>query len=172
MPIDFDCSCGRHFSVSDAHAGKRTKCPSCAAPLTVPTPVAAAEAVSEEDAAYRALMDGPDPEPTPTKTSWDATKADDAPRPKPEPPKIKSKAAAPKPARKTVGDGWPTGYEPEPRRSGFSLSSGALSGLGMMAGAVVWFVLGLAVGILFIYPPILFVIGLVTFIGGLFGNDG
>lgn len=40
MPIQFTCTCGRPFKVGDEHAGKRTKCPSCGAALTVPKPEA------------------------------------------------------------------------------------------------------------------------------------
>jgi hypothetical protein len=36
MPIKFHCTCGKHFSVADEHAGKRTKCPSCGVGLTIP----------------------------------------------------------------------------------------------------------------------------------------
>ncbi len=166
MPITFDCACGRHFNVGEKYAGKRTKCPSCAAPLTVPTPAAVpADAPSDEDAAYRALMDGSEPEPAAPKTSWDASPADaPAPRPKPEPPKIKARAAAEKPARGPAGDSWPTGYEAEPSRSGVTISSGVLGGAAMMLGAVVWFVVGWAAGVIFFYPPILFLIGLFTFV--------
>ncbi|MBV8879989.1 MAG: hypothetical protein JO332_08505 [Planctomycetaceae bacterium] len=36
------------------------------------------------------------------------------------------------------------------------------AGIGMMVGAVVWFVLGWMAGRIFFYPPILFVIGAVS----------
>jgi hypothetical protein len=48
-----------------------------------------------------------------------------------------------------------------------SINAGVIGGLLMMLIAVVWFVLGLMGGIIFFYPPILFVIGLIAFIGGL-----
>ena len=44
--------------------------------------------------------------------------------------------------------------------------SQVLSGVGMMVGAVVWLVVGLMFNRFFIYPPILFIIGLVTMIKG------
>ena len=37
----------------------------------------------------------------------------------------------------------------------------------MMVGAVVWFVVGLFLNIIFFYPPVLFIIGLIAFIKGL-----
>ena len=36
MAIAFECGCGKAFRVGDGLAGKRTKCPSCGAALTVP----------------------------------------------------------------------------------------------------------------------------------------
>jgi hypothetical protein len=38
-----------------------------------------------------------------------------------------------------------------------------------MAVAVVWFVIGYEAGRIFIYPPIMFVLGLVAVVRGLFG---
>ena len=38
MPIPVSCTCGKSFKVDDALAGKRTRCPVCKAPLTVPEP--------------------------------------------------------------------------------------------------------------------------------------
>ena len=45
----------------------------------------------------------------------------------------------------------------------------ALGGIALMALAALWFFGGLAVGYIFFYPPILFLIGLVTFLKGVFG---
>ncbi|VTR92193.1 unnamed protein product [Gemmata massiliana] len=84
MPIAFDCACGRHFSVGDAFAGKRTKCPSCNAPLTVPVPeTTPPEPSHAEDEAYRALLESPDPEPVTTDYSArTAPQTDEDGRPK------------------------------------------------------------------------------------------
>jgi len=51
------------------------------------------------------------------------------------------------------------------------LSAGVIGGGIAMLAAIVWFVVGLAAGWIFYYPPILFVIGLVAFIKGLLGED-
>lgn len=53
---------------------------------------------------------------------------------------------------------------------GFGINSSVLSGIGMMIGALVWFFGGLALNIFFVYPPILFFIGLFTMISGFFGG--
>jgi hypothetical protein len=42
-----------------------------------------------------------------------------------------------------------------------------IGGIVMMVGAVVWFVVGLKFGIIFFYPPVLFVLGIAAFVKGL-----
>jgi hypothetical protein len=49
--------------------------------------------------------------------------------------------------------------------------SSVLGGIAMMVIAIVWFVGGLAINIIFIYPPILFIIGLIAFIKGMFAGN-
>lgn len=51
-----------------------------------------------------------------------------------------------------------------PERAAFNM--GMLGGLGMMAIAAVWFFVGLAAGIIYFYPPLLFLIGLVGLANG------
>ena len=46
-------------------------------------------------------------------------------------------------------------------------SGEVIAGIGMMVGAVVWFVGGLYVGLIFYYPPILFFIGLASVVKGM-----
>lgn len=67
----------------------------------------------------------------------------------------------------------PSNYEPVPKTwekpsAGDGELNGSLwGGIGMMVLAVVWFVGGLFFDIIFFYPPILFIIGLVAFVKGL-----
>lgn len=49
--------------------------------------------------------------------------------------------------------------------------SSALYGVAMMIGAVVWFVVGLFFDRIFFYPPVMFVLGLVAMVRGLFDGD-
>ena len=49
--------------------------------------------------------------------------------------------------------------------------AGAMGGLAMMGIAVVWFFGGLAFDVIFYYPVILFIIGVVGFIRGLFTGN-
>jgi hypothetical protein len=51
------------------------------------------------------------------------------------------------------------------------LNSGVLGGCLAMLIATVWFVVGLAAGWIYFYPPVLFVIGLIAFLKGLLGGD-
>ncbi len=61
----------------------------------------------------------------------------------------------------------------QPSRSleGKVFNGGVVGGLIAMLIAVVWFVGGLMADIIFFYPPILFIIGLVGFIKGLVSNE-
>jgi predicted lipid-binding transport protein (Tim44 family) len=52
-----------------------------------------------------------------------------------------------------------------------SVNSGMVGGLLMMGIAVLWFFAGLAGGVIFIYPPVLFVIGVVSLLKGLFSRE-
>lgn len=52
------------------------------------------------------------------------------------------------------------GSKPPRRPWLLRFGAGTVAGLFMMAAAVVWFVAGLALGSLFFYPPVLFVLGL------------
>jgi len=47
------------------------------------------------------------------------------------------------------------------------VNGGSIVGLLTMLAAVVWFVAGMAAGVVFFYPPILFMVGLFGFIKGL-----
>ncbi len=57
---------------------------------------------------------------------------------------------------------------PKPERT---WDSSVLGGIAMMVIAVVWFFGALALGVIFIYPPILFIIGLIATIKGLFAGN-
>ena len=48
------------------------------------------------------------------------------------------------------------------------IDSGALGGIAMMAIAVIWFVIGLKCGYIFFYPPVLFIVGLISLIKSFF----
>jgi hypothetical protein len=69
-----------------------------------------------------------------------------------------------------VSGGFSGSYSP-PRKKERTWDSSVLGGIAMMVIAVVWFVGGLAVDIIFFYPPILFIIGLIALVKGLFAGN-
>ena len=52
-----------------------------------------------------------------------------------------------------------------PEKAG--IQKGVLGGLAIMAIAVIWFVVGWNMGLIFFYPPILFLIGVYAFLKGM-----
>lgn len=62
---------------------------------------------------------------------------------------------------------------PAPRQGqGFEFNTSVLGGLLMMVGAVVWFFGALFLfNVFFIYPPVLFIFGLIAFFKGLFAGN-
>ena len=122
MPITFACDCGKQLKVGDEFAGKRAKCPACAAVLAVPTddsfptapPPLPLPATTEDDA-YKLLDDGP---PAPTARRTDRDVADDFGRPSASaPPSFRRRDpdAPPRAKYREVSDTEP---DPQPRASG------------------------------------------------------
>jgi hypothetical protein len=73
---------------------------------------------------------------------------------------------APRPKRRSGGQRRKLGVVFEEGWFG-SLNAGIIGGILMMLIAIVWFTVGLLFGIIFIYPPILLVIGAIALIKGL-----
>ncbi|MGH7224468.1 MAG: hypothetical protein ACRELF_14675 [Gemmataceae bacterium] len=51
------------------------------------------------------------------------------------------------------------------------VNAGVIGGVLMILIAVVWFIAGLAGGIIFFYPPVLFVVGIIAIVKGGLGNS-
>lgn len=163
MPILLSCDCGKRIKVRDEDAGKRVKCPGCNAVLRIPAP----EGVTVEPPrpapkeVPRPKRHAPAveelPEVLPADEGDAARYGLRAEKPGPEARRPRRRRPRRLDVRRYDSDSAPKG--------GFRYS--VLGGLIMMAGAVVWFGLGLAFGILFWYPPILFVLGAIAFIKGL-----
>ena len=66
------------------------------------------------------------------------------------------------------GEAEPDGFF-APEKKG--LQKGIVGGIAMMAIAAIWFIVGYSAGIIFFYPPILFIIGLAGFIKGIFTGN-
>ncbi|MEZ6143204.1 MAG: hypothetical protein R3B84_21780 [Zavarzinella sp.] len=187
MPIPFTCVCGKTRNLKDEFAGKRIRCPDCHAVSEVPyviereeylvdmddvvdepVPTHASNSSSEDadDLAARALMDDDDDNNT-SRQSWAEPQPYSQPtsRPTIDPSRYyreeikqaeQERRARQRPERPPV-DRW---------------NGNTVTGLLMMLGAVVWFGLGFAAGRIFIYPPILFILGLVSFFKGFSGDAG
>lgn len=166
MPITFDCPCGYQLCVGDGRAGQTVDCPRCGEVLAVP---------ERPDPAPGA--DGADPHDGPKKIPGVASR----PVAKKN-PEFHGRPArtADRPTEADEGDGterpkagqWDRGRRGEdssPSLEGKVFNSGVAGGLLAMLIAVVWFVAGLANDVIFFYPPILFVIGLVALFKGLAG---
>ena len=85
------------------------------------------------------------------------------------PPRRKQrKKKGTKPRLAGTGNEAPTG--PKRVRQSFGdrlLHGGVITGILTMIGAAAWFFIGLAGGVIFFYPPVLFIIGVVTCVKGL-----
>lgn len=175
MAIAFSCpTCNQSYTVDDKFAAKVTACKGCNGRLVVPD---ATPATPDEDAAFALLAadDGRDEvNPRLDRRSWEAP-----PPAAGKPPAADSgdasqavaAAAAARYAKDAARERREARSDGGGGRRGFAVSSTAMGGLGMMAVAVIWFGLGFAAGRIFIYPPILFVLGLFSFLKGLMGHE-
>ncbi|MFO1003686.1 MAG: hypothetical protein U0936_25425 [Planctomycetaceae bacterium] len=85
------------------------------------------------------------------------------------PPKKKGRTSS---SRESSSRGDAYEAPPSQSRSGSGANWGAMgTGILMMVGAVVWFVVGLMGDRIFFYPPVLFVLGIISFFKGLFGSE-
>jgi hypothetical protein len=159
------CDCGRSMRVKDEVAGHKIRCPDCSAVLTVPK----TETDAEEEALNVLLQESPDEPKASRPRSWEEpTPRTDSlqPGPRPAPPTfpktvVSTKPAKPKPASRSKKE--PGGLFNNVEVKPYIL----VPGLVTMLIAVVWLVLGLLVGRIFIYPIILFFIGGGTFFKGI-----
>jgi len=148
MTIIFDCDCGMTLRVKDEKAGRTIHCPECDDKLVVPDD--SGSRIIEEDKTPRKskrvptarIVDDEDDEP-PRRRRRDEDDEDE-PRPK------KRKKKRPRVEESSGGSAAP-------------IAIGCL----MMLGAVVWFVVGLMADRILIYPPIMFVLGIISVAKGL-----
>lgn len=183
------CSgCGAEVAVSRAHVGKKGRCPQCKTvfPILEPAAVTSIEAVAPADlqpiSAWPVATVPPQAMPTPAAnygkpsspfgnpglengSGYSSVQNDEM--------RLAPVASAP-----TTGtaafpyqDSHHNPYQAPPSapaQSGGGETTGSiLAGIGMMVGAVVWFVAGLFFDRIFFYPPILFILGLVAFVRGM-----
>lgn len=169
MPIALSCDCGRALKVKDELGGKKIRCPQCQSILAVPVnrkttddlilEVLPADDEDQMDArkTRRAAVQAEPPEVLPVRRRADEDDEEPRPRKRSKPSRdIKRRTPA-----VTFERGWFG-----------STNAGIAGGVLMMFIAVVWFILGIVlIDRIFIYPPILFVIGLIAIVKGGLGVD-
>jgi hypothetical protein len=166
-------ACRKKLRLAAKALGKKAKCPACQTVIQIPatapgSAVAPAVAPPAAPAVAKAVVPRATAPASPVfePTTWsDSELFDVAP----------SRAATP--AETTfpdLGAGSPAKIKyPKPAQRGSfraekkGIDNGVLGGLGMIAGAVIWFVVGWACGYIFFYPPILLLIGVFAVVKGL-----
>ena len=173
MTIAFSCpSCDRTYAVGDQSAGKVTACKGCSTRMIVPDAEGEPDPPPRPKARVVAVSPPTSPPRNPSRRdqagefevveeppsrSRDAF-AEDAAR--------YAKKAARKQRRRERD-----AMVREQHGNGLAVSRTMVGGIGTVLVAVVWFVVGLMFGIKFFFPPILFLIGLVTLVKGLMGHE-
>jgi hypothetical protein len=167
MAIALSCDCGRSLRLKDELAGRKIRCPSCNASLTVPTP----ETNTEEEALDILLGDAPaqktPPRPAPIESGVQAEKPSrpvriEPPRPAPAPPKKPKESSKPRPARRE--------RESEGRRFGIAINGEIILGGLMLLGALALCLVGLANYYFYFGGISLFVWGIVHIVHGFRGD--
>ncbi len=148
--FQIDCPhCRKRLQVPSGMGGKTVKCPSCQGMMKVP-----AMAVAEQP-----VMLTPDVVPSQPAESPPAPQEDPFPS-----FNVASESMTERAHRSAAADEGGAGvFAPEKK----GLDAGIVGGLLMMVVAAIWFFVGLAGDVVFIYPPILFIIGLIGFFKGL-----
>ncbi len=64
------------------------------------------------------------------------------------------------------------GYDRSESSGSGMFNGNTFTGLAMVIGALIWFFVGLVAGVIFFYPPILLILGLIQMGRGLLGDAG
>jgi hypothetical protein len=188
MSISFNCQCKRRLRASNDMAGRRIRCPNCQTVQQVPRvktrlrkveihneAEAFAFLFAEHDQKKRAAppaMPGqpgkPAPPPQPPTRAADAARSAETPEPVEEP------------SEEVVTDwftlpeleepGFDSGQQlPYPSVGGTpsQRNMAIYGGLLVIGVALVWFLGGLAAGLIFYYPPLLLVAGIIALVTGI-----
>jgi hypothetical protein len=176
MPIQFTCKCGQTLEMEEIYAGQEVECSICNALVVVPSKNRAKPISKRPADSQQTPKEEPNESP---KGSFKVADDDEKPRRRREREYDEDDE---KPRRRREREYDEDDERPRKRKQAdngggfFSteksiLNAGVLGGLLAMIGAVAWFVLGFMLGWVFYYPPILFILGLISFVKGLFGNN-
>lgn len=198
--ITLQCGdCTGKLSVPSTAAGKKVKCPKCQSVISIPAndvpvvtekaaPRRAAASSSSRSTPAERTQNAPSSRPrkarraNPQDNTWEQESSEETQdsenwdsydsytdAPAAMPPRRKGRASS---SREPASRGDAYEAPPSQPRQGSGVNWGAMgTGILMMVGAAVWFVVGLMGDRIFIYPPILFVLGIVSFFKGLFGSE-
>jgi hypothetical protein len=154
MSIRVDCPCGRVLKYDNMYANTKTECPSCREPITVPA--AGTNTTADTDEGVRTALQ-------------DAGKKWGSPQGRDEDYDYERGA---NPYRTRDVDQRFVKRPPAPSSGGFgSINAGVGGGLAMIAIAIVWFIGGAMFGIIFWYPAVLLVLGIIAVIKGLANSN-
>jgi hypothetical protein len=181
MPIALNCPCGRALNIKDEFAGRKIRCPACKSILAVP---AAPKEMEPDDLVLEVLAaDEPDEDRSQSRRLRPSAIQAEPPEVLPAGPRRPTEEGI-SPDRRRYDEEPPIKVRAKPRRHDVrrpprvafergwfgSMNAGVAGGVLMILIAVIWFVAGLAGGIIFFYPPILLVIGLIAIGKGLMGG--
>jgi phage FluMu protein Com len=175
--------CGTVLKLTDQHLGRKIRCPRCRSVLEIPEFSQQFEQEMTDDADG---WEGDDAAPFPGSepaTDYPWQPADkiydwsyDAPAEEPadespwQPAVSGSREGSANEFSRVMQEDSQT-LETSGEAAGGVKWGTVIFGVGLMIVSAVWFVGGLAAGVIFFYPPILLIIGLVTLIKGLFGYE-
>lgn len=156
------------MQVKDEMAGRKIRCPDCKQVLLVPSHTHENDV---EDEALKILSaDTPEERKTVSPEPERIPAVQERPKPFSAPQIPKSGVSAAKPSvSKPISK--PKKSRSERAGFGIAVHPSIIAGVLMMIGAAVWFFLGLAAGIIYFYPPILFLFGIGAVIRGFTGQD-
>jgi hypothetical protein len=171
MPIALSCDCGRSLRLKDELAGRKIRCPSCNASLTVPTP----EANAEEEALDILLGDAPAEKKTPSRPApvESGIQKEEPSRPVPTPVRVElPRPAPPPPKNPTISKRRPAKDEEDSGGRGFgiAINGNIIIGTLMVIGSVAWFLIRLGQGWLVFGSLFLFVFGILRIVRGFRGD--
>jgi hypothetical protein len=169
MPIPIICPCGRSLRAKDEAAGRKVRCPNCGNVLAVPQPSKDAE----DEALDLLLADTPaedrprqrEPADTAKRVQEKVRRPPETAPPTPSRPSWARNPDKPKTKKK------PRKVSRERSGGGIAIHPSIITGALMMVGATIWFVLGLAAGYIYFYPPVMFVLGIGAIIRGFTGQE-
>ena len=152
--------CQKTLRIPEKYWGKKVRCPQCSEVLSIPASPPAAEVTVLDDVEFVEEDDDPFVD--------DLYSDQDEYGDLPAAPPRRAPASGRKKKKKKSEESGGGAFGTEKSM----LNSGVLGGLGLMLGAAVWLVLGLVLADrIFIYPPFMFLFGMVAVIKGIIRGE-